>query len=120
MDVQVLGSLADVHRDYWLMQNESFVSWGQRIAREVGGTPKIIGARAFLSPRNEGIAASGRPLTPIRATFAKNLIDTEISPIVSRPKYSKVTLSYFDRAKGERARPRSTPASPTSTPSSGS
>ncbi|TIS37491.1 hypothetical protein [Mesorhizobium sp.] len=102
IQMQVLGSLASVERDYWIQQNESFVSWGQRIAREVGGTLKIVGKRGFLSPRNEGISVSGRPLTPILARWGDNLLDWDISPIISRPKYNKVALSYFDRAKGER------------------
>lgn len=102
IQMRVLGSLAEVERDYWLQQNESFVSWGQRIAREVGGTLKIIGNRGFLSPRNEGISASGRPLTPIKAAWGVNLEEWDISPIIARPKYNKVALSYFDRSKGER------------------
>lgn len=102
VQMEVLGSLASIERKYWLQQNESFVSWGQRIAREVGGTFKIVGARGFLSPRNEGLSSSGRALTPISATVGDNLIDCDISPITSKPRYSKVQLSYFDRAKGER------------------
>lgn len=102
IQMQVLGSLASVERDYWIQQNESFVSWGQRIAREVGGTLKIIGSRGFLSPRNEGISSSGRPLTPITARWGDNLLEWDISPIISRPKFNKVALSYFDRAKGQR------------------
>jgi len=102
IQMEVLGSLASVERDYWLQQNESFISWIQRTAREVGGTAKIIGTRGFLAPRNEGISASGKPLTPISAAAGRNLIEGNISPIISRPKYSKVALSYYDRAKGER------------------
>ncbi len=104
IQMQVLGSLASVERDYWLLQNESFMSWGQRIAREVGATFKIIGQRGFLSPRNEGIAASGRPLTPIAVTTGEggNFLQGSVSPIVGRPRFSNVALSYFDRAKGER------------------
>jgi phage protein D len=102
IQMSVLGSLADVERDYWIQQNESFVAWGQRIAREVGGTLKIIGSRGFLSPRNEGISMSGRALTPIAAVWGDNLLDWDISPIINRPKFNQVSLSYFDRAKGER------------------
>ena len=102
IQMQVLGSLASIERDYWIQQNESYVSWGQRIAREVGGTLKIIGSRGFLTPRNEGISSSGRPLTPIIARWGDNLLEWDISPIISRPKFNKVALSYFDRAKGER------------------
>ena len=102
LSVQVLGSIADVERDYWLQQSESFLSWGQRMAREVGGTFKVIGTRAFLAARNEGLSASGKPLTPINATVGLNLIDGDVTPIVSRPKYKNVKLSYFDIAKGEK------------------
>lgn len=104
IQMQVLGSIAGVERDYWIQQNESFMSWGQRVAREVGGTFKIIGKRGFLTPRNEGISASGRALTPILVTVGHggNFLEGNISPIVGRPRFSDVALSYFDRAKGER------------------
>lgn len=102
LSVQVLGSIASVQREYWLQQNESFLSWGQRIAREVGGTFKVIGSRAFLAARNEGLSASGQPLTPIAATVGVNLLECNVTPIVSRPKYKSVKLSYFDIAKGEK------------------
>jgi len=102
LSVQVSGSISSVERDYWLQQNESFVSWGQRIAREVGGTFKVIGSRAFLTARNEGLSSSGRPLTTIDATFGVNLLSASIRPIVTRPRFNKVKISYFDVAKGER------------------
>lgn len=104
LDVQVLGSLSSVNRPYWIMQNESFMSWGQRISREVGGTFKIIGSRAFITARSEGQSASGRPLTPIPVSGGPggNLKSGSITPIISRPKYKNVKLEYFDRAKGER------------------
>lgn len=102
LSVQVLGSIASVEREYWLQQNESFLSWGQRMAREVGGTFKVIGNRAFLAARNEGLSASGQPLTPIAATVGVNLLECNVTPIVSRPKYKNVKLSYFDIAKGEK------------------
>jgi hypothetical protein len=102
LSVQVAGSIASIERDYWLQQNESFVSWGQRIAREVGGTFKVIGSRAFLTARNEGLSISGRPLTTVDATFGVNLLSASIRPIVTRPRFNKVKISYFDLAKGER------------------
>lgn len=102
LQVQVLGSIASVNRKYWIQQNESFISWGQRTAREVGATFKVIGNRAFFAARNEGLSASGRPLTPIDAVAGLNLISASVTPIVSRPKYKQVKLSYFDIAKGEK------------------
>jgi len=102
VNVQVLGSVASVHRDYWIQQNESFISWGQRMAREIGATFKVIGKRAFFAARNEGLSASGRALTPVNASVGSNLISASITPVVSRPKYKGVKLSYFDIAKGEK------------------
>lgn len=104
LDVQVSGSIATLHRDYWIQQNESFQSWGQRVANEVGGTFKIIGSRAFMTARNEGLSASGRTLTEISAVAGDNgnLISASIRPIVSRPKFRNVEISYFDTNKGER------------------
>jgi uncharacterized protein len=102
LSVQVLGSVASVQRKYWIQQSESFISWGQRQARELGATFKVIGSRAFFAARNEGLSASGRPLTPIAATFGVNLLSASIRPIVSRPRFKQVKISYFDIAKGEK------------------
>lgn len=102
LNVQVIGSIGSIERDYWIQQNESFVSWGQRMAREVGATFKVIGDRAFFAARNEGLSVSGRPLTPIDAAYGVNLKEASIRPIVSRPRFNKVRVSYFDVAKGEK------------------
>lgn len=101
LQMQVLGSIASVQREYWHQQNESFVSWAQRIAREVGGTFKVVGKRGFLVGRNEGISASGRALTPIAVVAGVNLISGEVQPIITRPKYNKAAYRYFDVDKGE-------------------
>lgn len=100
--VTVAGSIAGISRPYWLSQNESFMSWGQRIAKEIGASFKIIGDKAYLVGLNEGISASGKPLTPISAARGVNLISWSISPIISRPKFKEVEVSYFDVKKGER------------------
>lgn len=100
--VTVLGSIASIERDYWIQQNESFHSWGQRISRELGATFKVIGSRAFFAARNEGLSASGRPLTPIVGTVGQNLISARLRPVVSRPRFTDVKISYFDKAKGEK------------------
>lgn len=102
LSVQVAGSIASTQRDYWLQQNESFISWGQRVSREIGATFKVIGSRAFFTARNEGLAISGRPLTTIAATWGTNLMSASIRPNVSRPRFQKVKISYFDAAKGEK------------------
>lgn len=102
LDVRVAGSIAEVRRDYWFAQNESFMSWAQRIANEVGASFKILGNTAYLVGLNEGISTSGKTLTPISAAYGVNLISGKISPIISRPRYRNVKISYFDIAKGQR------------------
>ena len=102
LSVTVAGTISSTARKYWLSQNESFMSWGQRIAREVGASFKILGDQAYLIGLNEGISASGRPLTSISAARGVNLLSASISPIISRPKFKEVEVSYFDIRKGER------------------
>lgn len=102
LNVEVIGDVGDLFRDYWIQQNESFVSFAQRLAREVGGTFKVIGDRAFFSSRNEGLSVSGRPLSPIDAIVGENVLSASISPLRAKPKYKDVEISYFDIAKGKR------------------
>ncbi len=100
--VTVAGSVASVFRPYWIMQNESFMSWGQRMAREIGASFKILGSEAYFVGVNEGISGSGKTLTPIDAVYGDNLISGSISPMISRPKFKNVEISYFDVQKGRR------------------
>lgn len=106
LTVTVAGSIAGINRPYWLAQNESFMSWGQRIAKEIGASFKILADKAYLVAINEGISASGKPLTSISAVKGRNgnLTDWSISPIISRPKFKDVEISYFDVKKGEKVK----------------
>lgn len=100
--VSVAGSITSVTRPYWIMQRESFMSWGQRTAREIGASFKVLGERAFFVAINEGVSSSGKALTPINAVYGENLLSGNISPIISRPKFKDVEVSYFDVKKGKR------------------
>lgn len=102
LTVFVAGSITSVMRPYWIMQKESFMSWGQRTAREIGASFKVLGDRAFFVAINEGVSASGKTLTPVDAAYGENLISGSISPIISRPKFKDVEISYFDLKKGKR------------------
>lgn len=104
IEVNVAGSITDVVRDYWIQQNESFMAWGQRIAGEVGASWKIIGTQAYMVAISEGISISGKTLQPIFATYGDNLLDGSVSPIISRPKFKNVEISYWDVKKGERVK----------------
>lgn len=97
LKVKVIGSIASIERDYWLQQHESFQAWGQRMAEELGATFQIMGEEAIFSPRNEGASATGKPLTPVNASFGDNMISWEISPVIGRPQYQDVQVRYYDR-----------------------
>lgn len=102
LSVITAGTIGDEYRDYWIQQNESYISWAQRMAREMGATFKAQGKRAIFVARNEGISASGKPLTTISATWGVNLLSASIKVISTKPKFSKVRVSYFDKDKGKR------------------
>lgn len=96
LQITVAGDLAGEFRSYWLMQHESFMGWGQRMARELGASFKIVGRRGFFAPLNEGISATGKTLTPIYGTWDVNLLDWDITPILGRPQYGKVIGRHYD------------------------
>ncbi|MCZ4273227.1 phage late control D family protein [Maritalea porphyrae] len=96
LDIRVAGDLAGVERDFWLMQNESFMQWGHRIAGELGGAFKIIGKSGYFAPLNEGISATGKPLTAISAAWGVNLLSWDVAPIIGRPQYGKIVSRHYD------------------------
>lgn len=96
LTVTVAGDLGGVSRDYWIMQHESFMGWGQRMARELGASFKVIGKRGFFAPLNEGISATGKQLETIRGAWGQNLLDWDITPVIGRPQFGKVVGRYYD------------------------
>ncbi len=95
-NVRVDEELASIMRPYWAMQSESFIHFGERLAREVGGTFKISNDVAILAKRNGGKSASGKPLAIINAAYGDNLIAWDIAPVTGRPRYSKTKTRWYD------------------------
>jgi phage protein D len=83
------------------MQHESFMSWGQRMAQELGASFKIIGRRGVFAPLNEGISASGKMLTPITGASGANLLDWDITPVRGRPQFGHAVERHYDIASAQ-------------------
>ncbi|WP_099867839.1 phage late control D family protein [Pararhizobium haloflavum] len=96
-DVRVDQSFASIIRKYERMDDESFLSFGERIAAEIGGTFKISDGRAVLAKRNGGTTPGGSPLPTVSAVYGQNLHSWDIAPFLSRPRYKQTRTRYYDR-----------------------
>lgn len=99
--VKVDQELGSKKRKYLSLDDESFVAFGERIAREVGGTFKIVGDQAVLAKRNGGVSAGGAALASVSAVWGKNLHDYSISPILGRPVEKQARARWYDPKKAE-------------------
>lgn len=97
--VSVDSSLASAQRDYWVMPNESFLSWGRRIAEEIGATFKVAFPKAVFVPRNSGDSASGEALAGVTATWGLNLISWDVSPTLSAGVWANAKTRFYDHTK---------------------
>ncbi|MBY6239790.1 phage late control D family protein [Methylosinus sp. Sm6] len=99
--VKIDPSLAGLHRDWWGLQNESFAAWGKRIAAEIGATFKLYGTRAVFVPRNGGASVSGRALATVTAEWGRNLVEWDLAPTQSRPRFGKAVVGLFNPKTGK-------------------
>jgi phage protein D len=89
--------IGGVERDYWSMSNESFFSWGQRMAEELGATFKVSGSNAAFVSRNSGSNTKGKALTTVLATYGDNIINWDMAPVQSRAEYQSSKVRWYDR-----------------------
>jgi phage protein D len=97
LKVKVSGDIAKKRkRDYWAIQNESFMSWGTRIASELGATFKIRGKEAIFVARNADNSVGGQKLPIVEAIYGVNIIDWQIRPTQNRPRYNRSVVRWYD------------------------
>jgi phage protein D len=101
LDVRVSDRLASIQRDYWSMQNESFMAWGARMAQEMGATFKIMGKKAVFVPRNASASAGGKELPVVMADYGRNIIGWQIRPLQNRPRYNRSVVRWYDRKEAK-------------------
>ena len=97
-EVVIDEEIASFEDDYWSMNNESFLAWAQRTARELGATFKVQGDRAIFVETNGGKTASGKDIPVLEAKFGPdgNIIKWDVSPVMERPRNQKVKVEYYD------------------------
>ncbi len=93
--VKVDQAFASIIRPWWGLHDESFLHFGERVARELGGIFKIRGTEALLAVKNGG-SVSGAAMPTITAAYAVNLIRWDMTPAIGRPRHRRVRTSYYD------------------------
>ncbi|MCZ8098834.1 MAG: hypothetical protein O9972_13035 [Burkholderiales bacterium] len=101
-EVLIDDELGAIEDDYWSMNNESFIAWGQRVAGENGATFKVQGDRAIFVQANGGKTASGKDLPTITARMGEggNLLKWDISPVLGRAKHAKAEIEFYSAKEG--------------------
>lgn len=91
-DVRIDPELADITRDYWAADGESFLHIGERLAREHHATFKIRGKSAVLVKRGKE-----QGLPTIHGRVGSNVISWDIAPYTGRKVFTKAKVTWFDR-----------------------
>lgn len=99
--VEVDPELAKEKRDWFGMNDESFLHFGERLARDYGGVFKIQGKKAILANKEGNKSVGGQTLSTVTAAWGKNLMDWSISPTRGRPQAANVKSRWFDKAKAK-------------------
>lgn len=100
ISVKVDPELASIKREWWGLNDESFIHFGERVAREVGGIFKIQGKQAILAKKGGG-SVSGGAMGSVTAAYGDNLMSWDISPFMGRPRHKQVRARYYDRKKAK-------------------
>lgn len=95
MQANLGASLSGVSRDYWSMNNESFMQWGSRHAKE-------LGKQFFMSNNDQAWLGSVKdfPGAALVAKWGDNLISWKLHPYAARPAWTGAQQQGFDHVQG--------------------
>jgi phage protein D len=96
ISVRVDPQLASITREWWGMNDESFMHLGERLAKEHGGLFIIRGTEAIMTPKGGG-SVTGQTVSGVTAAWGDNLIDWDLAPLMGRPRHKKVRGRYYDK-----------------------
>jgi len=97
---RISKAIADLVLDREVADGESFLEFGDRVSKEVGGLFKVIGKTPVLVDAMSALSVSGKALPEVVAEAGVNLIGGTITPRLSRPAHASHKARYFDKDEG--------------------
>lgn len=95
--IRIAPALRNIRREWWGMQNESYLHWMERMADELGGTFRVSDNEAIMVETGAGQSASGKTLPTVTAEFGRNLINWDIDPFTGRAQHTQARVRFYDR-----------------------
>lgn len=100
ISMSVHGDFASVIPDWEAMDAESFISFGERLAREHDAIFRIEGTRGVFVPY--GASASGAGLSAITVTRDRLISASGFAPVTDRPRLKEKVETYYDLDEAKR------------------
>ncbi|MFN3347437.1 phage late control D family protein [Pseudorhodoplanes sp.] len=98
--IKVDPSFAGHRRDWWGLNEESFLHFGERLARELGGIFKVRGTEAILAAKGAG-SATGLTTGSVTGRYGDNLISWDVSPTMGRPRHRRARARWYDQREAK-------------------
>ncbi|MGV2123992.1 phage late control D family protein [Agrobacterium vitis] len=100
ISVSVHADYADTVLDWEAMDAESFIAFGERLAREHGAIFRISGTSAVFVPYGKGV--TGADLSAFTVTRSILLSASGFAPVTDRPRIKQKVETYYDLDKASR------------------